>query len=95
LIDVQDEYQGKERAVLLPGGWAHADEERGLTKEKLEQYKAGGIMSGTEVKWGKRTPPTEILSALGGGAAKARPLSGGDTGISAPTLIDRGSMCTA
>ena len=92
--------------MLLQGGWTHADETKGLTKEKLEQYKTGGIMAGTEVKWGKRTPPVEIMSALGGPAPAAKApaatttssssparasLVGGNTSVSAPMNVNRGS----
>mgnify|MGYP001057105907 FL=1 len=109
LCALQDEHQGRERAVRLPGGWTHADETRGLTKEKLEQYKTGGIMAGTEVKWGKKTPPVEILGALGGGGkgavsapltttSSASPtrasLTGGNASVSAPMNVNRGSTCT-
>ena len=81
---MQDDLRGKEKAVLLPGGWARADDDQGLTKDKLEKYSKGGIIEGTEVKWGKSIP-AEIAAALGG--AK---LEGGDAGISAPSGVRHG-----
>lgn len=84
---ITDDLRGKEKAVLLPGGWARADDEQGLTKDKLEKYSKGGIMEGTEVKWGKNVP-AEIQAALGGGPR----LEGGDKGISGPTEVKKGGM---
>lgn len=85
---ITDDLRGKEKAVLLPGGWTRTDEDAGLTKDKLEKYSKGGIMEGTEVKWGKTVPP-EIAAALGGGSSG---LGGGDAGISGPTEVKKGAM---